>query len=137
MKIKIINLKNLSGYFSKILILVVVVSIFGKFFYNTRNVTSSFKLDSASFLKIINREISLLNNRSVNTDKSANSLYSKKIIDDEIGIVKMAMNQNEYEIDVDFANEVTSSDVTENTIENISEPAVRTQYRSFSIKCTR
>ena len=151
MKIKIINLKNLSAYFSKILILVAVVLIFGKFFCNIRNVNSSFKFDSAFFSKIINREIALLNNRSGNDDKSTKSLYSQNTINTEIGIVKLAMNQNSYKMDSNLSDDATISNEqaidansaemaqyneenptnlvnSANHTEDILEPAVRTKH---------
>lgn len=163
MKIRVINLKNISSYFSKILILIVIVVVFGKFFYNNRNVNASLKVNSSNFLNIMNTEISLFNNSN---DENENNLslpvYSKITVDSEIGLVKMVANQNHDDLSINIANSNKSNNVNDEnnvndknknsnnsenllesnngnleSVETLVEPEVRSKYRNIGIKCAR
>ena len=167
MNIRVINLKNLSSYFLKVGVLLIIAAIFGKFFYNNRGVNASLKIDSSKFSKILNKEISLFNNTNKVETSSNNYIYSKMALDSELGLIKVATNQNlenmnanldtnlnaEKEIEITSAqnseenkNNTTLSNnqdandgdkINQQLLETFAEPEVRPKCRNFTIKCAR
>lgn len=165
MRIRVINAKNMSRYCSKILILIAIVFIFGKFL-NNRNINASLGTNSSSLLNIINRKNTFLNNKNFlnyrNNGKWLNYRYfnskkvniSKEMINNELGLVKMVANQNNISVVADEQEDLdnlavnqSKEDFQEENTDNIGEsqeaeavieePATRTKHRNFAFKCAR
>lgn len=107
MKIRVVSLKNTSGYFIKIIILVVITVLFGHFFYATKNVKASIKLDSSKISntmnKIMNTEIILFqdieNSKNSNQQNQKNhlsfSFFQKETINQELELARLTSSQKE------------------------------------------
>lgn len=97
MKIKVLNLKDILKYFSKLFFMIAIIAILTNFFYARRNVSSCFSMDSSKLLSILNSEIVLLkskNSNNTNTKFAQNTDYKKETINNEFSFIKMVAAQN-------------------------------------------
>lgn len=106
MKIRVVSFKNTSSYFIKIISLVIITVLFGHFFYSTKNVKASIKIDSSKISntlnKIMNTEITLFqdveNSKNSNQQKEKYNLnvsfFQKETISQEIELARLANAKN-------------------------------------------
>lgn len=97
MKIKVLNLKDILKYFSKLFLMIAIIAILTNFFYARRNVSTCFSMDSSKLLSILNSEIVLLkskNSNNTNTKFAQNTDYKKETINNEFSFIKMVAAQN-------------------------------------------
>lgn len=132
MKIKVLNLKSLSKYFSKTFFLFITIALLSRFLYKQKITNACIKINCSNFINMIGKEINLF-------DTSTNmqsSLDSKKILNQEFELVKLAttetvsnINNSEDNINkiVSDCNEENSDLKVESNIEEnkIDEPAIR------------
>lgn len=107
MKIKVLNLKLLSKYFSKTVILFITIAVLGRFLYKQKISNKCIKVNSSNFISMLGKEISLF---ATSKNKKTYS-SSKKILDQEFELAKLATAQTVSNI----------SQVNDNISENISE----------------
>lgn len=97
MKIKVLNIKDIFKYFSKLILMLGVIGILVNFFYARRNVSSCFSTNSSQLLSMLNNEIVLFKS---NTSNNSNIIwgsgkdYKKETINNEFSMIKMVAAQN-------------------------------------------
>lgn len=132
MKIKVLNLKSLSKYFSKTFFLFITIAILSRFLYKQKIANACIKINCSNFIHMIGKEINLFD---TSTNKQS-SLDSKKILNQEFELVKLAttetvstINNSEDNINeiVSYGNEENPDLTVESNIEEnkINEPAIR------------
>lgn len=132
MKIKVLNLKSLSKYFSKTVILFITIAILSRFLYKQKISNICIKVNSSNFINILGKEIGLF-------DKSKNkksSSSSQKMLDQEFELAKLATAQTVSNINQVDGNisEIAEQNNEESTIitsdigitkSEINEPGIR------------
>lgn len=110
LKIKVLNLKLLSKYFSKIIILCITLTILSRFLYKQKVTNACIKINLANFKNILGKEIALFD-----TQKNKKDCYSsQKILDQEFELAKLATTQTVANINqVDDTGEITIENSTE------------------------
>ena len=122
MKIKIINIKDISKYLAKFIIIFGVISILVNFFYNRKDVKSCFSFNSKKLLSMISQEIVLLNNNETINNYFVTQDYKTKTIDKEFELIKVVAAQNSHDFNLENNNENngnTNLKEIENNVENV------------------
>lgn len=97
MKIKVVNIKDIFKYFSKLILMFGVIAVLVNFFYARRNVSSCFSMNSSQLLSMLNNEIVLFYSNNINNSNitwGSNKDYKKETINNEFSMIKMVAAQN-------------------------------------------
>ena len=131
MKIKVLNIKDILKYFSKLFFMIVIIAILTNFFYARRNVSSCFSMDSSKLLSMLNNEIVLFKrNNSTTTNNNTNKIlaqntdYKKETINNEFSFIKMVAAQSMEDINLANQNNNTNSGNNNENSANIQENSI-------------
>ena len=130
MKIKVLNIKDILKYFSKLFFMIVIIAILTNFFYARRNVSSCFSMDSSKLLSMLNNEIVLFKRNNSTTNNNINKIlpqntdYKKETINNEFSFIKMVAAQSMEDINLANQNNNTNSGNNNENSANIQENSI-------------
>ena len=121
MKIRVINLKNTSSFFIKVVTIAIIVAFLGKLAYTNKTTENTIKFGSLKFSPLLNKEITLfdiIQEKSVSTANKNIFQNSKYIINSEFDLLKIADLNDSHNSELSNDSESSKVEQTEEEYNN-------------------